>query len=315
MGWKRLADLERDTPWPLPRAPPPAPMKRGASPLPFPDWRRKHVRPVELSRGVSINSPLQTETGSHAKLPQRAQGVSLAAATSSRGEDGKKRRKLALAWSGLAEDLRGDSDVLLSIPDKYGDQLAFIFEDRSSATLAKYLRGWQKWLDFCRGALVFPGHPSVASSLNFCDALASGAALDRGTKRVCRAKESVKSLKFVGHKLGLGPLLEGVCSPAVEAWLAQDEWKCAPVKEAVPLPLFVVAKLEHAIASRDLDDQWVIGCVLLMIWGGIEMERRATSTIFYPPSGQGVLARPLLADESFAQGDVLWCLSIWVDGH
>ena len=223
---------------------------------------------IEPDFGKCVDALQREPSSSRAKLPQRMQGIS-SADVSSRSQDDNKRAQLALAWSGMAEELRDDSSVLQSIPEKHGAQLAFIFEDRSSATLAKYLGGWKKWLEFCRNAFIPPGHPSVASILDFCDALAHGAALDRGAKRACRAKESIKALKFVGHKLGLNQLLDGVHSPAVEAWVSQDKWTCKPLKEALPLPLFVIAKFERAIESCDPDDQWLIGCILLMVWGGL----------------------------------------------
>ena len=58
-------------------------------------------------------------------------------------------------------------------------------------------------------------------------------------------------------------LLKG---PVVSSWLAAAKWMQTPVKEALPLPLFVMCDLEAALSSAPAEDQWLIGGFLLMVW-------------------------------------------------
>ena len=111
------------------------------------------------------------------------------------------------------------------------------------------------------------GKPSPAAVLDFARALSCGAASDRGRQRIARAKEIIGS-KFVASKLGLPVLDDSVRCPAVSAWLASGKWARASAREAVPLPLTVVVRLELALAASG-DDFWLLGSMLLMIWGGL----------------------------------------------
>lgn len=212
----------------------------------------KHRRLVFISPFAVSMEPHQVSTVPPAqerqqKAPQQvarqvtaATGVGLAA-SSLRMQEDAKRKRLAHEWAIMAEDLRADSDILSSFPNKSGVSLAFLFEDRAAGTLAKHSHGWRKWLEFARASHINPGDPSSSAVLDFCDALSVGSLSDRGMQRVSAAKAVVQAMKFAGHKLGLQKLLACVDNPAIAAWLAQDKWKPSLCKEAIPLPLTVVA--------------------------------------------------------------------------
>lgn len=185
------------------------------------------------------------------------------ASSSMRLQDDQKRKQLAQEWAIMAEDLRAESDVLSEIPNKSGADLAFLLEDRAAATLSKHSCGWRKWLEFARASGFNLGEPSSATILDFCQALSMGAIADRGAQRTSKAKAVVQAMKLVGHKLGAQKLLSGVKSHLVLAWLAQDKWQPKASKEAVPLPLSVVAKLELEVQHCNEDDSWLLGCLLL----------------------------------------------------
>ena len=101
--------------------------------------------------------------------------------------------------------------------------LTSLFEGQSASTLAKHACGWRKWPEYTRamqnllGLLVF-------MQLFFRDALAMGAAFDRGMMHV-----------------GLEFLVKGLAIPNIEARVAQDDWTRKPVRQAVPLPLSAAA--------------------------------------------------------------------------
>ena len=110
---------------------------------------------------------------------------------------------------------------------------------------------------------VKPANPSPASALSF------GASQDRGFQRGSRAIGVIQSLRFAAVKLGFSQLLTCVDAPVVQAWLASGKWDKAASREAIPLPLSVVAKLLEEAVPQAAEDAWVLGCLLLMIWGGL----------------------------------------------
>ena len=55
----------------------------------------------------------------------------------------------------------------------------------------------------------------------------------------------------------------------MEAWLAADKWDKLPVREALPPPLSIVARLELAMGNCPDEDVWVVGAILLMVWAGL----------------------------------------------
>ena len=191
------------------------------------------------------------------------------------------RAVCASRFVAVAESLRRDSEVLAAIPHLSGQDLCFLFMDREASTLSKHLSSWTRWLEFCRSIDVQAGKPSPAAVLDFARALSFGAASDRGRQRIARAKEIIGSLKFVASKLGLPVLDDSVRCPAVSAWLASGKWARASAREAVPLPLTVVVRLELALAASG-DDFWLLGSMLLMIWGGLrwsDAQRLEFSTV------------------------------------
>ena len=91
----------------------------------------------------------------------------------------------------------------------------------------------------------------------------------RGSTVVAREQPGHKgSASAESSKLGLLELMEGVSCPAVAAWVSSGKWEQAPPREAVPLPLFVVAKLELALKDS-AEDAWLLGAIHLMVWGGL----------------------------------------------
>ena len=82
--------------------------------------------------------------------------------------------------------------------------------------------------------------------------------------KLCQCKGSCKRWNLQVASL---ELMEGVSCP-VAGWVSSGKWEQAPPREAVPLPLFVVAKLELALKDS-AEDAWLLGAILLMVWGGL----------------------------------------------
>ena len=153
------------------------------------------------------------------------------------------RLKWAGVWVDLAFCVANESSVLRELKHRTRDQLLFLFSDCSAGTLRKHLPGWRLWLAFCQRA---QAKVSLASFLDFLDALATGAKLDRGRGRCGRAKGVVQALRFVARKLGLESLqktLAMLCPGGILVGQQQVD------REAFPLPLFAVIQLEQALSS------------------------------------------------------------------
>ena len=105
----------------------------------------------------------------------------------------------------------------------------------------------------------------MAILLDFAQALSAEAALDRGSHRAFRAKGVLQSLKFAAAKLGLSKLQSSMNGQAVQSWLSSGKWLQTSPREAIPLPLFVIANLESALLSAS-EDAWLLDCILLMVW-------------------------------------------------
>ena len=95
--------------------------------------------------------------------------------------------------------------------------------------------------------------------LDFLASLAEGSSMNRGFGRVRSAKSVLRGVRFAAYKFQLVKL--DVHSPLVSAWLAQDSWKPQRVKEALPLPLIVVLRLETAVLGDPGDDKLLLCAV------------------------------------------------------
>ena len=73
--------------------------------------------------------------------------------------------------------------------------------------------------------------------------------------------------------------MEGVSCPVAEALVSSGKWEQAPPREAVPLPLAVVAKLELALKGKSAEDAWLLGAILFNGLGRLEMVRCSKTAI------------------------------------
>ena len=110
--------------------------------------------------------------------------------------------------------------------------------------------------------------PSLAHLFAFLDSLAVGTFLDRGRGRRASAVATLAALQFGAWKLGLSVLENLLASSPVKAWKRGTDWHKSLCREAVPLPVAVVKKLEEA-ASQDAEDSLFLCSMLLMCWCGL----------------------------------------------
>ena len=180
-----------------------------------------------------------------------------------------ERLDLARTLVGLARAVAKHSLVLSALEGVEVEDIAFLFGDRAPGTLRKHLSGWRRWASYCQGCAVDAGSPTAKELLDFLLALAEGARSDCGSQRVGAARGVVHAMKFMAFKLELHKFHTLLAGPTVCAWLSSAKWDRAPPNEALPLPLFAVCELEEAAASGAEEDSWVLGCLLLMLWGAL----------------------------------------------
>ena len=111
------------------------------------------------------------------------------------------------------------------------------------------------------------GNPSLVQLVDFLQSLSEGAKSDRGSGRA-RSAKSVLSGSFGAFKLDLASLKRLLGNPLIKASQEQGKWDAPVVREALPLPLEVVRKLEHACVdtSCDSSDRWLLAYILFMVW-------------------------------------------------
>ena len=124
----------------------------------------------------------------------------------------------------------------------------------SSSTLQRHISARRQWSFFARASNYYAGSPSAEQVLDVLGAFSLGAACDRDSRRRGGAKESVRSLAF---KLVLGRLRDILAGPVVDALSGRKR----PSREALPLPLTVVAQLEVAISTCAEGDVKIIVAV------------------------------------------------------
>ena len=119
-----------------------------------------------------------------------------------------------------------------------------LFLDRALSTLARHLGGWRLWLEYCTSQGLAAGSPSMDELLDFTVSLVEGCRSNRGHGRRRSAVSCLSALAFAAFKFQLTVLAAGLSSPLIQAWKAHGKWSLPPVKEAIPLPLPVLRRLE-----------------------------------------------------------------------
>ena len=186
---------------------------------------------------------------------------------SARDLESGMRHHWAQKWARYALSLADQSTYLSSIGQN-SEALFRLFDDRAPATLKKHFTCWQRWASFCSTAGWNAADPTLPQLLDFLHGLSSGACLDRGKCRISSAAGVLSAMKFVCWKLGLSSFQTILDTPVVVAWKNHRNWDTICNREAVPLPLEIVCRLEDAVTSAG-EDSLFICALLLMSWAGL----------------------------------------------
>ena len=80
----------------------------------------------------------------------------------------------------------------------------------------------------------------------------------------------------------LSSLTKVLENPLVLAWKQADKWHRSRVKEALPLPLIVVQRLEAAVLGEPGEDRLLLCAMLAMVWGSLrwsDVQRMALDSV------------------------------------
>ena len=100
--------------------------------------------------------------------------------------------------------------------------------------------------------------------------LYEGSRYDRGRHRARSMNNILSAISFVAYKLRLPMLIHCLESPLVGAFRQGQKWQpTRSQREAIPLPVAVVLRLEQAWPAIAAEERLVLAAVLLMIWSSL----------------------------------------------
>ena len=213
--------------------------------------------------GLQASVSEQLQRGAPRTGPTSALSAGLVSRCSLKSKEDSERNRIAILWMGFADSFREDSCLLDDSSGLELQSLKPLFLDRAPSTLKRHLCGWKLWVSFCLTLDCRAGCPSLCQLLDFLDALSEGSFTDRGRQR----KRSAPAWELLLFQLSsLTKVLE---NPLVLAWKQADKWHRSRVKEALPLPLIVVQRLEAAVLGEPGEDRLLLCAMLAMVWGSL----------------------------------------------
>ena len=224
----------------------------------------------------------QLPRGAPRTILTSALSAGLATRCSLKSKEDSERDRLAILWMGFADNLREDSCLLDDSSGLELQRLKPLFLDRAPSTLKRHLCGWKLWVSFCLTLDCRPGCPSLCQLLDFLDALSEGSFTDRGRQRKRSALSVLSGMGFAAFKFQLSSLTKVLENPLVLAWKQADKWHRLRVKEALPLPLIVVQRLEAAVLGEPGEDRLLLCAILAMVWGSLrwsDVQRMALDSV------------------------------------
>ena len=159
-----------------------------------------------------------------------------------------------------------------------------VLQGKAAATLRKHFPGWRRWCSFAQQQQCALVNPPLQFMVWFFQALAE-------------AKHGVSScasaLRFVAGVLGMLEWSAALSSPVVAAWCSEQAYRRAR-KEALPLPLVIVAMFEEAVLE-DMrlgvfsPDTALLTGFLMMLWGALRFSDLQRVRVPDLEIGQGVV--------------------------
>jgi hypothetical protein len=234
--------------------------------------RPRTVSPFVLEKLAPVAVPCEgrQHTGEAAyRASYQVSHVNLRGCGSLKAREEALRCELVSLWVAFALEVGNACPIVAAASEPKVKHLTVLFSTRSPGTLRRHIGGWRRWAKFAVAAGISLGAPSLAEVMDFCAALVEGSRSDRGSQRGNWSRGAVSSMKFVASRLKLDSLLKHLSEEVVTAWAQLGKWDRVPTKEAKPLPLHVVVAFEIAMGISEADVSFLLGVVLLMVWGSL----------------------------------------------
>ena len=155
-----------------------------------------------------------------------------------------------------------------------------VLHQKAASTLRRHLPSWRLWSQFALHQNWPVYDPPLIDLVAFIQALVANG------KCLGGAKSSLCSLKFVASLMGWKAWLDTLAHPVILAW-CESPATGVPCKEALPLPLFVVAAFEAQVhedlATSVTQNTLALVVFLMMVWGALrfsDIQRIDVSSIF-----------------------------------
>ncbi|CAE8693610.1 unnamed protein product [Polarella glacialis] len=181
---------------------------------------------------------------------------------------------LIAVWVSIILPLARHSPLFSSMGGDFTKHLRVLLGGSSTGTLRRHMPGWKLWLEFSANAH-YKDLPSLPDVLDFLEALLSGQVMDRGSgkSKVRSVRGPLSAMRFVCYSLQLRQLCEILENRLVSTW-AKPSGPQQCVKEASPLPLYVIANMERAAGRLHASDKhnpdlFLLLCALAMMWGAL----------------------------------------------
>ncbi|CAE7254597.1 FAM135A [Symbiodinium microadriaticum] len=186
---------------------------------------------------------------------------------SARAQEDAQWHRFAQEWLHRLQSSLSVAPLLcdLGLGELAQESLLRVLQCKAPATLRRHLIGWKLWSAFASEQSWNQYNPSAHALIVFFMALAE-------SKRESPA--ALASQKFVAAILGWASWLRTLENPVVLAWCGNKRRQKAR-KEALPLPLYVVAAFEQAVlqepptGSEHAKDVRLLTAFLLMLWGAL----------------------------------------------
>ena len=203
--------------------------------------------------------------------------------------------KIVFIWKPLLQDVFQFSTMLKSIQSNLDMHVDVILKMCSSNTLRRHLPGWRCWYKLA-SLLTYPSaNPALNQLLDCIETIRSGELQDRGRKsrHLTKVGSMISAMRFVARTFALPELQSLLHMPIVTAW-CRSELSNNPLREAVPLPLVVIGRLEFFLMenwskpSLEEECSWILG-FLLMLFGGLRFSDIQRSWVKQIVCGQGTV--------------------------
>jgi hypothetical protein len=230
-----------------------------------PTWLRQLPQPAAAARLEAPPRPRLAGTPGHT---HRAIPASATQATAS-GQADRLLNQMVQIWSQLA--IQANPPFLLSLPAPHDLHLQTIFRQVAAATLRRHLGAWRTWALYAGAAGLEQLDASHNDILEFIMVLVDEAREGRGRQRAGNLQGVVAGMRFLAARMNAAPFLQRLASPLISAHLQAAGTRTRHTRrEAIPLPLWLLVKLEKAFLELEFGASAVfLGTVLLMVWSSL----------------------------------------------